>query len=483
MYPNATYIFKHALTREVVYESILTKRRKEIHAAVAEAMEETWQSNLAEHLGTLCDHFMAGENYEKGEVYAKLAAKKAVKAGSMPEAIDQGVKRIACLEKMPLTDDGQKKIIDARTVLALNLAQLSHYVEAKDAIYPIIDLAEKMGYKRRLCQIKTILGTYYAYAEENLPAAFQAFEEALTIAEEVNDIITLILANNWFGINLALNCEFEKATFYMQKALDILTYSGILHITAPFKAVFATCCLFNQGKIDSGFQMSAEAVQLSVEGGDSFSKGVAYVTHGFFCYGKGLFEKAEESFLRGIGFCERVNERPLNAMAHFYLGEILFERNDFPISMEFYKKGRLLLKYGQQVPSFKVWSKVGQLRAMSMIKPTDIDLKSLYTLSTNNKRKVIQGWISSYIGAILMNMGDGHLSEAKTWIQKAIEEDQTNGTRFLLGRDYALYAEWFERKGDHANVRENLGKAIEIMKECGADGWVVKYEKELNALQ
>ena len=39
VYPNSTYIFKHALTREVVYDSILTKRRKEIHAAVAEAME------------------------------------------------------------------------------------------------------------------------------------------------------------------------------------------------------------------------------------------------------------------------------------------------------------------------------------------------------------------------------------------------------------------------------------------------------------
>ena len=82
VYPNATYIFKHALTREVVYDSILTKRRKELHAAVAEAMEQTCQSNLAEHLGTLCDHFMAGENYEKGETYAKLAARKAVKAGS-----------------------------------------------------------------------------------------------------------------------------------------------------------------------------------------------------------------------------------------------------------------------------------------------------------------------------------------------------------------------------------------------------------------
>ena len=82
-----------------------------------------------------------------------------------------------------------------------------------------------------------------------------------------------------------------------------------------------------------------------------------------------------------------------------------------------------------------------------------------------------------------MNLDDGHLSEAQTWIQKAIEEDQRNGTRFFLGRDYALYAEWFKRKGDRSNARENLGKAVEIMKECGADGWVEKYEKELTALQ
>ena len=155
--------------------------------------------------------------------------------------------------------------------------------------------------------------------------------------------------------------------------------------------------------------------------------------------------------------------------------------SDFLISMEFYKKGRLLLKYGQQFPSFKGCSKVGQLRAMSMIKPTDIDLKSLYILSTNNKRKVLQGWISSYIGAILMNMGDDHQPEAQTWIQNAINEDQTNGTRFILGRDYALYAEWFNRNGDHVNALMNLERAVEIMKECGADGWVTKYEKELTA--
>ena len=50
---------------------------------------------------------------------------------------------------------------------------------------------------------------------------------------------------------------------------------------------------------------------------------------------------------------------------------------------------------------------------------------------------------------------------------------------FHLGKNYALYSDLFKRKGDLSRARENLIKAIEIFKECGADGWVEKYEKEL----
>ncbi len=48
-----------------------------------------------------------------------------------------------------------------------------------------------------------------------------------------------------------------------------------------------------------------------------------------------------------------------------------------------------------------------------------------------------------------------------------------------LGMDYAVYAELFRRKGDQSKAKENLGKAIEIFKECGADGWMKKAEEEL----
>jgi len=51
-----------------------------------------------------------------------------------------------------------------------------------------------------------------------------------------------------------------------------------------------------------------------------------------------------------------------------------------------------------------------------------------------------------------------------------------------LARDYALYSELLKRKGELPKAQEHLSKAIKIFKECGADGWVKKYEEELMQL-
>jgi len=134
------------------------------------------------------------------------------------------------------------------------------------------------------------------------------------------------------------------------------------------------------------------------------------------------------------------------------------------------------------VPSWANVGKVGLVRSKVMNKEKDVDLESLYAYSRNYRIKSSEGWIQRYIGEILLNIDDQHLSEAEHWIQNAIEADQRNRTMFSLGVDYALYAELFKRKGDRLKAQDNLGKAIEILKECGADGWVTKYEKELAGL-
>jgi len=57
-----------------------------------------------------------------------------------------------------------------------------------------------------------------------------------------------------------------------------------------------------------------------------------------------------------------------------------------------------------------------------------------------------------------------------------------DGMMFHLGFNYISYVELFKGKGDQSKAKENLSKAIEILRECGAVGWVEKYEKELAAL-
>ena len=86
------------------------------------------------------------------------------------------------------------------------------------------------------------------------------------------------------------------------------------------------------------------------------------------------------------------------------------------------------------------------------------------------------------IAEILLNIDDAHMSAAEDWIQKAIEANKRNGTIWFLANDYALCACLLQRKGDLTKAKESLKKAIEIFKECGADGWVEKTKEELAAL-
>jgi class 3 adenylate cyclase/tetratricopeptide (TPR) repeat protein len=430
VYPQTSYIFRHALTREVVYESILAKKKKDLHEEIGKGIEELYKDNLAEYYGVLAEHFFVSENYAKAADYSRLAERKAEKAASFPDAIDHSKKRIACLEKLAMTDEGQKKIIDARTVLGLYLGQLNRYIEAKEAIDPIIDLAIRQDYKRRLCQIRTIQGVYHYMVEEDFPAAFKVLEEALKISAEVKDILTSFFAIHWFGMALGYNCEFDKAIIYMQKALDINIAAKNLWGIAITKGNLAHFYHFYAGMVSLGLQTTAEALRAAEESGDIYSKAYVYSSYGNLCFGRGLFEEAEKYLLKGIEFCERLNEKGWNAIAHIFLGETYFEIGDFPRSKDYYEKGCWLLEHARLLPSSVGLAKIGAARSRVMNNEKDVDLESLYAYSRNNKIRAFEGWLSRCTGEILLNIDDQHMSEAEHWIQKAIEEDQRNGIRF-----------------------------------------------------
>jgi class 3 adenylate cyclase/tetratricopeptide (TPR) repeat protein len=482
IYPQSTYIFKHALTREVVYDSILAKRKKILHEEIGKAIEELYKDSLNEHYEVLAEHYFLSENYLKSAEYSRLAARKAEKTVSINDAIDYSKKRVTSLENLPQTNDMQKQIIDARTTLGLYIVQMNHFVEAKEAIDPIIDLAIRHNYKERLSKIYANLGAYNFIVEENYPEAFKTFEQALKISEEVKDIVSLIVASAYYACALGFNCEFEKSTNYFQKVLDINVAMKSMWGISTIKSSMSYFSYYHNGKINLQFETTDQSNQIAEESGDIYSKPHAYVTHGVSCYARRLLEEAEKYLLKGLEFCEKINLLAWDACARLHLGETYFEMGNFQRSKEHYEKGSWALESYRLYPSLVAWGRVALARSKVMNKEKDVNLESLYAFSRNNKIRALEGWLQRCIGEILLNIDDQHLSESEHWIQRAIESNQRNQTMFWLGKDYALYAELFKRKGDRLKAQENLGKAIEIFKECGADGWVEKYEKELAAL-
>jgi tetratricopeptide (TPR) repeat protein len=482
IYPHSNYIFKHALTREVVYDSILSKKKKKLHEEIGNAIEELYKGNLSDHYEVLSEHYFLSENYGKSAEYSRLASRKAEKAASLNDAIAHTKKRITSLERLPQTEDVQKQIIDARTALGLYMIQMNYHTDAKEAIDPIIDSAIKHNYKRRLCQIYTILGSYHLLVEDNYPGAFKALEEALEISEEMKDIVGLVFASYWYGVASGWNCEFEKSANYFQRILDINMAGRNLWAIVINKTSLAYFSYFYNGRIGLQFETTNDVLRIAEEGGDIYTKAYSYSHHGASCFGKGFLEEAEKYLLGGVAFCERINLHSWNGANRFCLGDIYFEMGDFSKSKEYYEKGIGVWECNRIIPSWANLAKVGLARSKVMNKEKDVNLESLYAYSRNNKIKALEGWVQRYIGEILLNIDDQHLSEAEHWILKAIEADQRNRMMFHLGKDYALYADLFKRKGNRLMAQKNLGKAIEILKECGADGWVVKYEKELAKL-
>jgi class 3 adenylate cyclase/tetratricopeptide (TPR) repeat protein len=482
IYPQATYIFKHALTQEVLHDSILTKRKQKLHEVIGNAIEQLYAGSIGEYYEVIAGHYIESENFEKAAEFSKLAGKKAQKAASFKDAIEYARKAIYCLERLPETDTTQKGIIDARTRLAGYYLSLDHYVDAKEAVAPIIDLALELNYQKRLPIIYTVLGTYSLWVQEDYSQAFRYLDEAFKISEEVMDDTSLWFASFFLGIARSMNCEFEKGLEYFRKSLDL----G-LKVNNPIMIVFAKGLMstFNYifyGKADLAYQMSQESLQMAQESGDIYLKGMAYSSYGASCYCKGLFDEAENSLLQALPLCEKTALLGWGTWGTGFLGHAYVDTGKYQKALDTYKRGISILEPLQLFPFWINLWKIAIARSKVFNNEQDINLSKLFEYYHNINVKVAKGWAARYIAEILLNLDNRHLSAAEDWIRKAFEADESNGTRWSLACDYALAADLHKRKGDLPKAKENLNKAVKIFKECGAEGWQNKAEEQMAAL-
>jgi class 3 adenylate cyclase len=140
LFPELEYIFKHALTQEVAYNSLLVKRRKEIHEKIGGAIEELYPDRLEEYYELLAYHYMKSDNNDNAVEYLDLANRKAAKLDAMEEAKAYFEEAMKLLDTLPETKANQERrislLINQWMVFEL-LWQLAEYYEHLTRYEPI----------------------------------------------------------------------------------------------------------------------------------------------------------------------------------------------------------------------------------------------------------------------------------------------------------------------------------------------------------
>ena len=101
---DAEYIFKHALTQEAAYNSLLIERRKHLHERVGASLETLYANSLDDHLTELAHHYARGANPTKATEYCRRACQQSSDRGSYAEAVMQFETALARLQEMPDDD-------------------------------------------------------------------------------------------------------------------------------------------------------------------------------------------------------------------------------------------------------------------------------------------------------------------------------------------------------------------------------------------
>jgi tetratricopeptide (TPR) repeat protein len=219
LYPHAEYIFKHALTQEVAYQSVLTERRKVLHERAAQAIEALFRESLEGHYGELAHHYKHSGNIDKAVQYLHLAGDQAVERSANAEAVSNLTAALDLLSTLPDTTERDRKEITLRTTVAGVLIATKGWgaPERQRFLERARDLCQRLGESRQLGPVLTSLFQVYLQ-QGRLRAASELAAQSLRLAEDLQDPGFLSSAHHnageaslWTGELLRAQQHFEQA--------------------------------------------------------------------------------------------------------------------------------------------------------------------------------------------------------------------------------------------------------------------------------
>ncbi len=216
------YTFKHALTLEVAYGSVLTDLRKLLHEKLGQALEGLYRDNLEEHFNELAYHYGRSPNLAKAARYARMAGQRAYFRSHYPDAVRYLMQAEEILSKLPEGLERDRQEVPVQ--LLLGQCQFTREgaasLGAQKAWGRALELAERVGdpasiFRALLCMRVS------AHASSGARQAHDYSQRLIQMAERLNDPVMLSEACSWHGLTLMGAGDLTGAESVIERGLVV----------------------------------------------------------------------------------------------------------------------------------------------------------------------------------------------------------------------------------------------------------------------
>ena len=322
LYPELAYMFKHALTQDVAYNSLLVQRRQELHRLIGLAIEELYADRLAEQYEVLAYHFARGEAWAQAFAYFCTAAEKAAQAFATREAValyDQALEAAGHLDQA----------VDATALMTIHRAKadlymvLSDYERARAEGERLLALARRAEDRRSEAVALAGMGFASGWAHDFNLGLANAYE-AIAIAREID--AKPVLAGGHFitGFVHAITGRLDKAQEELELAITLgRSGSDVVHQSFAYSLAFAGQLKNWRGEYAEALSLQAESLRISREYNLLMPLLFGIWNRGLELTGKGDYDEALVTFEEGLALSEKVGAeirrlRFLNSLGWLY---------------------------------------------------------------------------------------------------------------------------------------------------------------------
>ena len=326
LFPELEYIFKHALTQEVAYNSLLSKKKQKIHEKIGRAIEQLYPDRLEEFYEVLAHHYVFGENVAKAYHYLKASGLKAMRYNSAWEALSCYNKAIAILDQVPADLEQKNKKLETLYLSISILISLGFPENSLALLEQGERLSEELEDERKLFRFRTNIGVYYS-TSGNYIKARPFVEQAFDAAEKLQDIELMSqVIPDLYTVYLAAG-EHMKSIDVMSFVIDLIEknqrkddfFGGPTNIYAILHSFFGLCLAWtvNFKRALTFFEKSnLQATAIN----DARTLSVYHRMFGGALVLKGELKHAKEQLESAIMYNEKLQHTPSMPHSYSWLG-------------------------------------------------------------------------------------------------------------------------------------------------------------------